>query len=249
MIIAVCIKQTPDTEARIEIAADGLHVVERDLAWIISPHDEAAIEQALVLKDAHGGQVNILSLGPERVESAIREALAMGADSGMRLTCEGMPADPAATAWALAAQLGPGICDLILMGEQSIDGEGAQTPQRVAAILGLPCVTAVERLKIDGDEAEARRPLEGMEETVRFRLPAVVAVNRRLGEPRYPTIRGIMQAKKRKIIVKPADLGASGLVIDRLHAPARKAAGRVFEYEPGVTEQVVHLLREEAKVI
>ena len=247
MNIAVCIKQTPDTEAAIRIAPGDLEVVESDLQWVISPHDETAVEQALRLSESSGGTVVVFSVGPPRVETAIREALAMGADRGVRLACERMPRDPACIAHALTEVL-QGY-DLIFMGEQAIDGAGAQVPQRVAGGLGLPCVTAVEELHIEGTECQARRVLEGREERVHFCLPAVIGVNRRLMEPRYPSFRGIMRAKKKPIDLQDALLGEDAFDIQKLRLPPKKAAGQLFTFDSEVPALVARLLREEAKVI
>ena len=119
MKIAVCVKQVPDTETRIRIAPDGRGIVESDLNWIVSPYDEFAIEEALRIKEAKGGEVVLVSLGPDRVQSALRSGLAMGADSALHLKDPLFDqADTLATAWALATALKPLAADLILMGQQ-----------------------------------------------------------------------------------------------------------------------------------
>ena len=249
MNIAVCIKQTPDTETRIKITDDEKGIVEDDIQWIINPYDEAAVEQALQLTEAHGGEVTVFSLGPARIEKSIREALAMGAHKAVRLDTERIPADSLATAKALVAVLQEGSYDLIFMGQQAVDGDNAQVPQYVAQALQVPCVTAVEELHIEDGQGWARRVLEGVQERVAFSLPAVLGVNLRLIEPRYPSFRGIMQAKKKPIDVQPANLGEEHLVIERLFYPPEKAAGQRFDTGAAAAAEVVRLLREEAKVI
>ncbi len=249
MNIAVCIKQTPDTETRVKIADDGKWIVEDDIQWIINPYDESAVEQALLLTEEHGGEVTVISLGPERIEKSIREALAMGAHKAIRLDTGHMPIDSLATARALIPVLEAGGYDLIFMGQQAVDGDNAQVPQFIAQALKVPCVTAVEEFHLEDGKGWARRVLEGVHEKVGFSLPAVVGVNRRLVEPRYPSFRGIMQAKKKPIDVQPAALGAENLVIERLSYPPEKAAGKLFENGVDAVPEVVRLLREEAKVI
>ena len=247
--IAVCVKQTPDTEARIVPAPDGQSVAVEEGSWIISPHDETAVELALRLRQECGGSVTVYSLGPERVERAIREALAMGADRGVHLRCDVMPEDGAQTAEALAGVLGGRGHGLILTGEQAIDTQAAQVPQRLAMHLDLPCITAVESVDISEGRCEARRMVEGAEERVRCALPAVLGINRRLAEPRYPSFRGIMQAKRKPVETVAAAPGKSGLRTVAAHLPVGKAAGRILAYDDDAVGVLVGLLREEAKVI
>lgn len=249
MNIAVCIKQTPDTTARIQIAGDGKHIVEEGIQWIINPYDEFAIEEALRLTEKHGGEVTIVSLGPASIEKTIREALAMGAHKGIRIEAERMPHDPLVTARALAEVLKEGNYDVIFFGKQAIDGDHAQTPSRVAQILGLPCVTVVVKLEIDGQSGIATREIEGGHEKVSFRLPAVIGATRHLNEPRYRSLKGIMQAKKKPIEVKQIALAEEQLIVEKLEYPPAKQAGKIFENGLEAVPEVVRLLREEAKVI
>ncbi len=244
MKIAVCIKQTPDTEARIRIGPEGID--EAGLTWIISPHDESAVEQALQLKERQGGHVTAIALGPGRVESAIREALAMGADSGLHLACDVMPHDAVVIARALAEAISPRAFDLVLTGEQSIDQAGSQVPQRLAVALRWPCVTAVESLQVVDGIVRARRPVEQEEEAVQFAVPGVVGINRRIGEPRYPSFRGIMQARRKTIEVVRVQLGAGPEMVQRLQIPAPKAAGQVQEFGSGIEREVANLLAGKA---
>jgi len=249
MNIAVCIKQTPDTAAPVAVAEDGQSIREDDIQWVINPYDEAAIERALRLTEAQGGEVTILSLGPERVEKAIREGLAMGAHRAIRLDCARVPADPLATARALVAVLRDGKYDLIMTGQQAVDDDHAQVPQRIAQALGLPCVTGIDELDVADGRGTAKRILESGHETVSFALPAVLGVNRRLNEPRYPSFKGIMQAKRKPIDVMPAETGEEKLVVERLYLPAQKSAGRIFEGGAEAVPEVVRLLHDEAGIL
>lgn len=247
MKIAVCIKQVPDTESVLRIAPSSSTIIEDDIQWVINPHDETAVEQALCLKEEVGGTVTVVSLGPARIEKAIREALAMGADNAVRLHCETVPTDAASVARALCRVLHG--YDLVLTGDEAIDGANAQVPQRVGTRLGLACVTAVEELHIAGTECRARRVLEGREEIARFSLPAVIGVNRRLKEPRYRTIRGLMQAKRKIIDIRQAEFDTDAIETLKLNPPKRKSGGRRFAFDTPVARVMARILRDEVKVI
>ena len=249
MNIAVCIKQVADTEARLLLDATGEHVLEDELTWIINPHDESAIEAALQLKETHHGTVTLIALGPSRVAASLRQGLAMGADRAIHLRTRTMPDDSQVVAEALQSALYEGGFDLVLTGQVAIDGGGHQVPQRLGVLLEWPCVTAVERLKIDSQGVTAMRSVEGGEEEYNFALPAIVGVNRRLGEPRYPSFRGIMQARKKHIDIREAALSKSALFVQRFHLPPGKSRGQTVPFEPAVASHVARLLRQEAKII
>ncbi len=149
MKIVVCVKQVPDTEARIKIGADGRTIGETDLSWIVSPYDEYAIEEALKIKEAKGGEVVLVCVGPDRAEAALRNGLAMGADSAVHLKdplFDGL--DASGTAWALAAAIKPLAADLILTGQQGVGTDNAQVPGILAEILDLPQVTMAVKIEI-----------------------------------------------------------------------------------------------------
>ena len=248
MNIAVCVKQTPDTTTQIKIS-ENKSVVEDGVQWIINPYDEFAIEEALKLTEKHGGEVTIISLGPARVEKTIREALAMGAHKAIRINTDAIPQDPGVTAAALADVLKQGNYDLILTGRQAIDDDHAQVPSRIAQILDLPCATVIVELEIDGTSASALREVEGGHERLSFSLPAVVGANRHLNEPRYRSMRGIMQAKRIPIEVVEANLAPPQLVVEHMSHPPEKGERRLFEAGASDAAEVVRLLREEAQVI
>lgn len=246
MNIAVCVKQTPDTTTQIKIS-DNKSVVEDGIQWIINPYDEFAIEEAIKLTEAHGGEVTIISLGPARVDKTIREALAMGAHKAIRIDTDAIPQDPGVTASALAEVLKQGSYDLILTGRQAIDDDHAQIPSRIAQLLDLPCATVVVELNIDGNTATALREVEGGHEKLAFSLPAVVGANRHLNEPRYRSMRGIMQAKRIPIEVVEASLPEPLVVVESMTYPPDKGERKIFE--AGDAAKVVQLLRDEAGVI
>jgi len=247
--IAVCMKQTPDTTTKVKIADDGKSIVKDGITWIINPYDEFAIEEALRLTEKHGGEVTIISLGPASIEKTIREALAMGAHKAIRIHAEEIPDDPLVTANALVTVLTEGNYDLIFLGKQAIDDDHAQLASMVAEAMNLPGVTVVVELNIEGDRGTALREIEGGHERVSFSLPAVIGAQRGLNEPRYRSLKGIMQAKKKPIEVKELELSAGNYEIEKLEYPPAKQAGKIFDNGAEAVPEVVRLLREEAKVI
>ena len=258
MKIAVCIKQVPDTETRIRIAPDGKGILESDVNWIVSPYDEFAIEEALRIKEAKGGEVVLVSLGPHRVQSALRSGLAMGADSALHLKDPLFEqTDTLGTAWALATALKPQAPDLILMGQQGVGGDNAQVPGLVAEILGLPQVTMAVKIDLQDGKATIEREIEGAHETWDVTLPAVVSAQKGLNEPRYASLKGIMAAKKKLIETKgAADLGltperlAPKTRVVALELPPSRSAVKMIEGDADTqVKELLRLLHEEAKVI
>ena len=272
MKIAVCMKQTPDTEATIKISGDGTGIDEQNIKWIMNPYDEYATEVALRLKEKFGGETWVVTMGGDRVVESMRTALAMGVDKGVHLKDEAFAgSDALGEAKALAAALKSLEPDIILCGKQAIDWDMAQVPSMIAEIMDLPQCTACSLLNIadDGKSAVVKRKLEGAEETYEISLPAVISVvkgssvqgSEPIQEARYASLPGIMKAKKKEI--KPFGLGDSGLAADQVGAAGAKvkvasyeplperAAGKVFkEMETAdMVKEVVKLLREEAKVI
>ena len=174
---------------------------------------------------------------------------AMGAHKAVRINCDQVPDDPVVTARALAEPLKAGAYDLIFTGRQAIDDDHGQMPQLLAQALDLPCVTVIIALEVTGNEAMATREIEGGYEKVRFSLPAVVGANRKLNEPRYRSLKGIMQAKKKTIEVVETNLSTPRLIIEKIAYPPQKSDGKVFATGVEAVPEVVQLLREEAKVI
>jgi electron transfer flavoprotein beta subunit len=244
MKIACCIKRVPDTETRVKPAADGKSLDEGGVKFILNPYDEFAVEEGL-----RRGEVTVLSLGPAAAQETIRTALAMGADRGVLLQADRIPADGFETAKAIAAELKDGGWDLILFGKMAIDDYNHQVGPMVAELLGLPCVTAVAHLEIDGTKGIAEREIEGGIEVVEFPLPAVLTADKGLNEPRYPALKGIMAAKKKPLEVKPVQLGAGGIEVVAMTPPAERKDGKIVGEGPDAVPELVRLLREEAKVL
>jgi electron transfer flavoprotein beta subunit len=250
MKIAVCIKRVPDSETRVKIAADGKSLDEAGVKFVLNPYDEFAVEEALRRKEKTGsGEVAVFSLGPAAAQETIRTALAMGADRGVLLQADKIPADPFETAKVIAAELKSTTWDLILFGRMAIDDYNTQVGPLVAELLGLPCVTAVSHLEIEGTKGVAEREIEGGIEVVDFPLPAVLTVDKGLNEPRYPALKGIMAAKKKPLEVKPVQPGNGVLEVVALTPPPERKEGKIVGEGAGAVGELVRLLREEAKVL
>lgn len=259
MKIIVCVKQVPDTETRIRIAAEGNAIVESDVNWIVSPYDEFAIEEALRLRDAKGGEVVLVGLGPERVQTALRNGLAMGADSALHVKDAAFDgADTVGVARALAAAirtLAP--FDLVLTGQQGVGGDNSQIPGLLAEFLDVPQVTVAIKIEVQEGQASVQREVEGARETWQTSLPAVISAQKGLNEPRYASLKGIMAAKKKPLQVLDAaalGLGAEELkpltTVSVLELPPARPAVRMLAGEPATqARELVRLLNEEAKVI
>jgi electron transfer flavoprotein beta subunit len=256
--VAVCVKQVPDTETRIRIAENGKSIVENDVNWILSPYDEFGIEEALRIKEKHGGEVILLTVGPDRAQSALRSGLAMGADGAVHLKDPLFDAtDALGTARALAAALKGLGADLVLMGQLGVGGDNAQVPGLVAELLDLPQVTMAVKIEIADGRATVEREIEGAHETWETSLPAVISAQKGLNEPRYASLKGIMAAKKKTIEVKDAaGLGLGGEALRpltsavALELPPPRAAVRMIQGEPDAqVKELIRLLHEEAKVI
>lgn len=255
MRLMVCLKQTFDTEAKIQLDARG-QIDPSDVNHIINPFDEFAVEEALCLKEKWGGEVVVISSGSDRVQESLRQTLAMGADRAVLIT--GVDGDNAAVAEALAAVVQKEGFDLLLCGWRAIDDQSAQVPGRLAEILRIPLVNMVTKLELrqepEGNGGTAWTEVEGGSQVVEFPLPAIITAQRGLNKPRYPSMKGILQAKKKELkTVTTTDLGVSIMVKSEnvsYSLPEQRQAGKIIQVEP--TEAAVKLaefLHFEAKVI
>jgi electron transfer flavoprotein beta subunit len=248
--IAVCIKRVPDTETRVRIAADGLSVDESGVKFILNPYDEFAVEEALQRKERAGaGEVVVVALGPEAAQETIRAALAMGADRGVLLKTDALPVDALAVANALAAELKDGGYDLVLFGKVAADDTAQAVGPMTAELLGLPCVTAVTKLELEGGRGTAHREIEGGVEVMTFALPVALSCDKGLNTPRYPALKGIMAAKKKPVEVKAVSFGAPRVRVAALELPPVRKEGRIVGEGADAVPELVRLLREEAKVL
>ncbi len=250
MKIAVCIKRVPDMDVRFKIAAIGNAVDEAGLKFDMNDFDSWAVEAALQIKDKDPAtEVVVVSLGPDSVQETIRKALAMGADRGVELKAEKIPFDGLAIARAIAAELKDGGYDLILFGKQSADSSNGVVGAMVGELLGLPIVTAISKLEISGAAGSAKREIEGGPEFVEFPLPAVLTIDQGLNTARYTALKGIMEAKKKPLEVKAAQLGDATVSITQMELPAERAPGRIIGEGVAAVPELVRLLQTEAKVL
>jgi len=258
MNIVVCIKQVPDTETKIKIDASGRRVDETGVNFVVSPFDEYAVEEALRIKEARGGDVTVLSAGPERTSGALRTCLALGADRAIHLKDDLLEsADPLFVARALAAVLKTVPCDLVLFGKYAVGTDHAAVGPMVAELLGLPHVSGVVKLELGADRLRAEREVEGAREVYESELPAVITAEKGLNEPRYASLKGIMAAKKKPIEVR--DLSSLGwapgeaaprVTWTKLELPPARPAGKIFTGDPAESaREVVRLLHDVEKLI
>lgn len=259
MNIAVCVKQVPSTETKIRVSTQLGFIDTSEVDWVINPFDEYALELAIRTKEALGGTIAVFALGPERVKTALRTSLAMGADSATQLTDSAFDGiDPLSTGRALAAAIKRGQFDLVLCGKQAIDDDMGAVPSAVAHFAGLAQVAAVADAEVGADgRVVARREVEGATEVVEARAPVLLTVGKAKHDPRLPNLKGMMAAKKKEIPV----LGCAALGLDptgltrRIETlgdrlPPGRKAGRVLEGEPAqAVPELVRLLHEEAKVV
>jgi electron transfer flavoprotein beta subunit len=245
--IVVCIKRVPDTEARIRIAGNGIDPA--GVKFVISPYDEFALELALRLKEAQGGgEVIVMSVGEASSAEQLRSALAMGADSAVLL--KGQPTlDGLATARALAAELRETGADLVLLGMKAVDGDQQQVGPMLAELLDLPCITVAAAIEMEGGTVVAQREVEGGVEVVEAATPAIVTITKGAFAPRYPSLKGIMAAKKKPLQEKDAQLGESRIEIRELVPPPDRPAGRIIGEGTDAVAELIRVLREEAKVL
>jgi electron transfer flavoprotein beta subunit len=249
--IAVCIKRVADMGARFQIGADGASVSDAGIKYDMSDFDEWAVEAALQLNEKHGGgEVTVISLGPTAAQETIRKALAMGADKGVHLQADSIPFDGFAIAEALAAELKDGGYDLVLFGRLAVDSAAGVTGAMVAELLGLPCVTSVSKLEISGTSGTAERQVEGGVESLAFPLPALCTIDQGLvTQARYPSLKGIMAAKKKPLESKPAQLGAVSVSVRKMELPPERSAGRIVGEGAAAVPELIRLLQTEAKVL
>ena len=259
MKILVAVKQVPDTATQVKISSDPKQIDTAGITWIVSPYDEFAVEEALRIKEKRGqGEVVAVSLGPDRAKEALRSALAMGCDRAIHVNDPALAAaDTLTTARALAAVVKQEAPQLVLCGRQAIDDDAGAVGAQLAEVLGWPCASWIMEETIDADAKTVRvgRQVEGGLEVFDIPLPAVLSAQKGLNEPRYPTLKGIMGAKKKEIKdVKAGDLGLTSLTpelsVTALEALPARPPGRII---PGdvkdAVKELVRSLREDAKAI
>lgn len=263
MNIVVCVKQTPDTETKVKIGADGKSLNEDGVNFILNPYDEFAIEEAIRIKEKlSAGEITVISVGPERAKSAITTSLAMGGDKAVHLSDALFNgSDSLGIAKALAKVISGIPYDLILCGHKAIDDDAVQVGGLLAELLNIPQAYIVTKIELSADNKSVicHKQVEGGTQVVEMPLPALATCQKGINEPRYPTLPNIMKAKKKEVkIMTAAELGITDavgsanakVIIEQMTLPAERTAGKPLEGEPEDTaKQLINLLHTEAKVI
>jgi electron transfer flavoprotein beta subunit len=254
--IAVLLKQVPATESLIEIADGGTGIKTDGINWVMNPYDELAVEEALQIRAADGGTVTVFSLGPEKAVEALRTALAMGADTAVRIDPQGNALDGLATAKVLAGELKKGAFDLIIAGHRAVDDDNFQVGPAVAELMGIPHISMVIRQELTEGKIRCTRTIDGGTLVLETALPALITTQRGLNEPRYASLPGIMKAKKKPIDTRllsetGTDPGEPMVRTIAMRLPPQRKGGRIIEGDSATAKAtaLVKALREEAKVI
>jgi electron transfer flavoprotein beta subunit len=248
MKILAFVNHVPDTETKVKIGPDGKTIDPAGVNFMLSPYDEFGVEEALKTKLQFGGEVVVVSLGGESNKETLRKALAMGCDKAVLLKDPALR-DSFAVANALADFAKEYAADIIFCGKQSIDYDDAQVGPLVAEMLGIPSVSVVVKLELKDGMAIAEREIEGGHEIVHATLPAVICAQKGLNEPRYPSLKGIMDAKRKPIEEKIPGTVAMRVEVVGMTNPPAKAQGKIVGSDASAAAELVRLLHEEAKVI
>jgi electron transfer flavoprotein beta subunit len=250
--IVVTVKQVPDPNSVTGLEADN--TLARDKEVVLDPGDECGIEEGLQLKEAHGGEVILVSMGPERAKDAIRKGLSMGADRGLLITDPQLAgADAFLTAQALAAAIKPEAPDIVICGTESYDGSTGMVPPMLAELLGVPQLTIAKKVEIDGATVRIHRQTSDGYQVVEAATPVLITVTAGIAEPRYASLKGIMAARSKEI----KQIGLGDLGIERgetaekiegvTQAEARKA-GAVIQDDGTAVDRIIQVLVD-AKVL
>lgn len=252
MKIVVTVKQVPDPNSAHVLEADN--TLARDKEVVLDPGDECGVEEGLQLKEAHGGEVVLVSMGPERAKDAIRKGLSMGADRGILISDDGLAgADALTTARALAAAIKTESPDLVICGTESYDGSTGMVPPILAELLGVPQVTFAKKVEVDGSKLKVNRQTADGYMVVEASTPALVTVTAAIAEPRYASLKGIMAARSKEVKqLSLSDLGMergeSAETIESVTDAEARKAGAIIEDDGSAVDQIVKILAD-AKVV
>ncbi|WP_020661902.1 electron transfer flavoprotein subunit beta/FixA family protein [Amycolatopsis benzoatilytica] len=255
--IVVLVKQVPDTYSERKLSGSDNTLDRESADAVLDEINEKAVEEALKIKEAGEGEVTVISVGPDRATDAIRKALSMGADKAIHVSDEALHgSDAIATAKVIAAAVGKveGY-DLIIAGNEASDGRGAAVPAILAELLGLPQLTYVRQLTVEGSAVKADRETEDGITHLEANLPALVSVSEKINEPRYPSFKGIMAAKKKPVeTLTIADLGidagevglanAWSTVVEASPKPPRTAGEKVEDEGDGGSKVAEYLVAQ-----
>lgn len=245
MKILVCITHVPDTTSRIAFTDNNTKFDTNGVQFIIGPYDDYALARAVELKEASGGSVTVLNVGTAETEPTIRKALAIGADEAIRVNAE--PVDSFFVAQQIANVAKDGEYDMILMGRESIDFNGGMVHGMVGELLGIPALSPVMQLDVEGDKAKLAREIEGGKEYMEVGMPFVAGCQEPIAEWKIPNMRGIMSARTKPLnVVEPTDADKMSELNNYELPPAK---GEVKMIDADNVEELVNLLKNEAKVL
>ena len=252
MNIIVPIKQVPDTGINLRINDTFTALEERGIKWVLNPYDEFALEEALRLKPLLGGQIFVLTLGPDRSKEALLSALALGADEAFHLLSEKSLFDPLQIADFLAETIKTLSFSLVLCGKLATDTNDFAVPQMLAQQLDIPFVTNVSKLSYKDNLFTLTRECGGgIEEVLEGEVPLLISADKGLNEPRYPTLPGIMKAKKKPFHVVPIEeVGEAGIQLSKLEPPPKKPPPQMISGSPDEqVAELIRILKEKEKLI
>ena len=245
MKILVCISHVPDTTSKINFIEGNTKFDTTGVQFIIGPYDDYALARAIELKETTGSTVTVLNVGTVETEPTIRKALAIGADDAIRVNAE--PTDSFFVAAQIAEQAKAGGYDLILMGRESIDYNSGVVHGIVGEMLGIPSISPVMKLEIDGTNVKMAREIEGGKEYVEASLPLVAGCQEPIAEWKIPNMRGIMSAKTKPLKVVEPKAVESGVELQKFELPAPKGSVKMISADN--VSELVSLLKTEAKVL
>ena len=248
MKILVCLKQVPDTETKIKVAADGKSLDPADVKWITSPYDEYALEAALRLKESAGAEVTAATVGDDKAKDILRNAFALGADSAVLIKGDGQ-GDTLAIASILATYAKDKGFDLVLSGNKGIGGDNSAVGPMLAELLGFAQANVVVKLDVADGKFRAEREIEGGTEVVEGALPAVITAQKGLNEPRYASLKGIMAAKKKTMEEVEISGHAPATSVSGMALPPARPEGRKLDGDAAAqAKALLDALKNEAKV-
>ena len=263
MNILVCVKQVPDTAIAIKLDAEQKSIDRSEITYVVNPFDEYAIEAGLQLKEKYGGEVTLVTMGPDRADEALRTGLAMGADKGVHISDPALEgSDTLVTAKVLATAIKGLPHDIVLCGKVATDDNTGQVGPALAELLGIPHISGATTLEVDdaAKKATATREIEGGLMRMEVPIPAVITAEKDLNAPRYPSLPGIMKAKAKPVDKKdvaslgmdPSSVGLAGSKIQPMgmSLPPEREAGRIIEGEAEeAAKELARLLRAEVKIL
>jgi electron transfer flavoprotein beta subunit len=250
--IVVTVKQVPDPNSAHVLEPDN--TLSREKEVVLDPGDECGIEEGLQLKEAHGGEVILVSMGPERARDALRKGLSMGADRGVLINDEQLAgADALLTARALAAAIKAEAPDLVICGTESYDGSTGMVPPMLAELLGVPQLTFAKKVEVEGSTIRVNRQTGDGHQVVEAQIPALITVTAGIAEPRYASLKGIMAARSKEVKVLTlsalgVERGQTAETIEGMASAESRKAGVVIEFDGTSVDKILQVLAE-AKVL